>query len=296
MCDRKHDHEFENKLKEVVEHFSGLIDEETAKMLTAYYFGSIPICSIKEAKKRKGRVTIEGAIKNFEIMISKNGDEYCRAIVEDEEDVALVYFWEESVELFKAGDINKGDIVRIRGIAKNERFYVNSGDDISIIKRATEKEVANKERIVRGIFITSDGEKSLILLERPEIFEIPLKIDEGDEIELKLVGDKVVDVKVIGKGSQFFENGKKIQGERIFVRGVVVGLGELRKYKGKDLAEITIKWRDEFFDVILWGKHVNVYNYVDIGDEISIFNGYIKTKGKKAEIHCGRDSIVKLMK
>lgn len=125
----------EEKLKEIREWFEDLIDEETAELLAKYSLGGKVEFKIEEAKKIPGKVAFVGRVLRIEKREAKNGKEFYRVLVEDEESSAFVYLWDEAKELVYSGDLSEGDLVKFIAINKNGFFSVSSGDDVEILRK-----------------------------------------------------------------------------------------------------------------------------------------------------------------
>lgn len=147
---------------EIMEHFGGLIDEVTAKLLESYAKGET--AKVSEALAKSGRVAVEGLVlRVFPVRhFNKNGRKGKVGSVVIQDDRAVrVNFWNEAAEVIEAGDIVEGARIRVRGYARGEEIHVNSLSEIEVfLDFVSVSELAEKEgeRInVKG-FVTGLGE------------------------------------------------------------------------------------------------------------------------------------------
>lgn len=271
----------EERLKEIKDWFEDLIDEETAELLAKYSLGGKVEFKIEEAKKIPGKVAFVGRVVKIEKREAKNGREFYRLFVKDDEGSAFVYLWDEAKELVYSGDLSEGDFVKFIAINKNGFFSVNSGDDVEILRK--------EKREFEGYLISS-GENSEIFSGKLMKFKGEIKAEKGSYVRVRVEGEKIVDYEVL-KENVFERIEKIVPGRYVNIKGFVIGLGEdLGRY-----AEITVSDKESSIDVVLWDEWRKIYFEVDIGDLIMIFNAYAKHEDV-TKLHCGRSSYILLEK
>jgi len=141
--------------EEILEHFGGLIDEVTAKLLESYAEG-------KAVKVNKGDRVFEGKVlRVFPVRyFDKNGrkGKVGSAIIDG---IGRVNFWNEAAEVIESGDIIEGVRIRVRGYSRGGEIHVNSLFDVEVFPDfLSVSEIAEKEgeRVnVKG-FVTGLGE------------------------------------------------------------------------------------------------------------------------------------------
>ncbi|AKG91220.1 OB-fold nucleic acid binding domain [Geoglobus ahangari] len=115
--------DFEEKVKEILEHFGGLIDEETARLLAEYSAGRQ-----NPADVRRGFVRISGRVLDRRVFEDKR---YCRVEVESEKGRVYVYFWDEAYEV-AVRDVFPGMVVEVLANSGESGFHVNSADNVRV--------------------------------------------------------------------------------------------------------------------------------------------------------------------
>lgn len=148
--------------EEILEHFGGLIDDVTARLLENYAKGKA--VKVSKALNKSGRVVVEGKVQRvFPVRhFDKNGrkGKVGSIIIEDDQKVR-VNFWNEAAEIIEAGDIVEGVRVKLRGHSRNGEIHVNSLSEVEVfLDFLSVSELAEKEgeRVnVKG-FVTGLGE------------------------------------------------------------------------------------------------------------------------------------------
>ncbi|RLI74975.1 hypothetical protein DRO97_04535 [Archaeoglobales archaeon] len=187
--------EFKRKMDEFEKHFSGLVDEETLALLTAYSFGYEPISKIEELTTKKGKVVVKGIVeKTFGVREFENGI-VTSIILADESGKVKITLWNDAAKLVKTGDVIEGAKIKAKGFLKKKNngleISINDPSDIEVF----EVEFKNISSIVHGIVnikgrVSGFGEIRKIDSKDVEIAEIYVS-DESGRIRVLLWGDKV---------------------------------------------------------------------------------------------------------
>ncbi|WP_457591445.1 OB-fold nucleic acid binding domain-containing protein [Geoglobus sp.] len=119
--------EFDEKLREIREHFGHLIDDDTAKMLAEYYFGK-PGGERLSEKGRRGVVKVSGLVVDRRVFSGKG---YCRVEVDNGQERVYVYFWDDAYEV-AVRDIFPGMRIEVTAYSGESGFHVNSSDGIVV--------------------------------------------------------------------------------------------------------------------------------------------------------------------
>ncbi len=295
--------EYERRLREFKEHFGDLIDEEALRLLVDYSFGKMPTTKLSELSAKRGKVVVEGIVEKVlgvrEFL--KNGKKgfVANVILKDEEIRVRVTFWNDSAELIRAGDVVEGCKLRLRGFVKRRdgiELSVNEPSDVEILEDSRER--------VRGIVLAIGG-KRMALKHGMDVKVCLLKCDvelrRGDVIEALGFGGEefvITELRIIDHVDIDFSNiftpiSKIVPLQKVNVRGRVSGFGELKVVRGKDMAEIFVSDEADRVRVLLWGANARLYEELDIGDSIEIYNAYPKIGWDgELELHCGWSSLL----
>ncbi len=215
-------------LKEIKEHFSGLLDDETAELLADYALGLKKRSRIGEILSREGVITVEGVIDRI-YPIRRVGSSLVATVILRNDMVIRVNLWNEVATLISAGDLFEGLKVVLRGYAK--------GGEINVFDVA--------------------------------------------DVEIKTEFSKISSV---------------IPESRVNLKGKISGIGIVKEVKSSRIAEIYVSDESGRIRVVLWNDKIDVYKKADIGDEIEIFNGYVKVgRDGELEVHVGRNSRVRFV-
>jgi len=192
--------EFEKKVEEIKEHFGGLIDEDTARLLAEYYFGKV--------SERKGKdfgrafVKFEGLVVEKKVFKEKG---YCRIEVDDGRERHYIYFWDDAYAV-ALNDIFPGMMVEGLAYKGESGYHVRSPDSIktsfddesflplSELKAGMSANVKGRIAIIEGIRETKKGEKIAVfsIADGKAIVPLVLWDDKVEHAELISPGDEVV--------------------------------------------------------------------------------------------------------
>jgi len=185
--------------EEILEHFGGLIDEVTARLLESYAEGKA--VKVSEALSKSGRVVVEGkVVRVFPVRhFDKNGrkGKVGSIIIEDDQTVR-VNFWNEAAEVIEAGDIVEGVRVKLRGYSRGGEIHINSLSEVEVfLDFVSVSELAEKEgeRVnvkgfvsglgepekAREIYISDETGRARILLENESFY---FAVDIGTYVEI----------------------------------------------------------------------------------------------------------------
>jgi len=309
--------EFEKKLRELRSHFEDLIDEETLILLTAYHFGYERINSVAETAFKKGKVILKGIIDYItepkEIKL-KDGEKtlFATGVLRDETGSIKIHFWNDVVELIKTGELIEGDLVKVKGFIRRKEapvISVRDPTDVEVIKRKIEslecyvyavQEIGGK---VKALLVAND--RTLVAIARDEVAE-----------EITKLSDKVVKLKGVQRENivfveciESFEEAKKKPRlcftpiEKVLpltylnVKGRISGIEEIRRIRGKQMAELYISDETGRIRLSLWDENVEFFKKADIGDYVKIFNGHSRIGWDgEIEIYCGVSTFIVLRK
>ncbi len=193
--------EFEEKVKEIKEHFSGLIEDSTAELLAAYFFGYTPETEISEVLRRGGVATVSGTVeKVFPVRKFKKGDKERKvaSLMLKGDVVVRVNLWNDAATLVECGDIFEGVKLKMHCYAKNGELHVSSAGDVDIEVSFTEiaKLVPGERVNIRGrisgigdparaneIYVSdSSGRVRVVLWDDKK--DLYFKVDIGDTVEI----------------------------------------------------------------------------------------------------------------
>ncbi|HDM60218.1 MAG TPA: hypothetical protein ENF96_01005 [Archaeoglobus veneficus] len=304
--------EFEKKVKEIREHFAGLISDETAVLLAAYNFGYVPASSIDELKEKRGIVTVEGVVEKAELKKLQNGEVMAVMTVRDDTGALRVVMWGEAAQLVRFGDIGKHDYVRLKGLIKIRdglpELSVRNAEDVVVTKKGWQSlkgnVVAKVEKGDETLAAVANERGVRICVARGDRAALLAKLRKGDSVEL--LGYSMEDVFVVSSVlpaktycySPTFTPIAKLRAlQNTNVRGRVSGIGELRKVRDRLLAELYISDDSGRVRILLWDDNVTIYKQADVGDLIEVFNGFPKIGWDgEMEVHCGKSCIVSIEK
>lgn len=186
------------KLDEIKEHFGGLLDDETAKLLEEYINGKEPVVRLSEIAGKKGKVLVEGrVVKVFPVRYfsRESWEGKVGSVYLEDGCVVRVNFWNEAATVIEAGDVVEGAKLKLRGYSRNGELNVNDPADVEItVDYTTISELKPGLRVnVKGwvsgigdperaeeIHISDKTGRVKVLLE-PEIY---FRVDIGDYIEI----------------------------------------------------------------------------------------------------------------
>lgn len=191
--------EFEKKLKEIEEHFGGLIDEDTAIMLAEYSLG---VKRGTDARKESGFERISGIVVSKRVIREKG---YCRIDVRCDSDVIPVYLWDEAYEI-GLNDIFPGMKVDITSRKGESGYHVSSADFVSFeiveseIKTVSELKAGSGISVrgfvagIEGVKVTRDGRRMavLVLTDRESFAPLVLWDDKVEYADVIAPGDEVI--------------------------------------------------------------------------------------------------------
>lgn len=126
--------EFDKKIRENIDSFGGLIDEDAAALLVLDVLGKLEIKMDKISKigpnmavNIKGRVKSVGPVRSFQKRSGETG-EVVNLEVADQTGTVRMVLWDADTELVKSGKISRNSIVRvINAYAKQGRFELEVG-------------------------------------------------------------------------------------------------------------------------------------------------------------------------
>lgn len=296
-------------MEELREHFGGLLSEETLEMLTEYSLGTLEH-DIDDLANIKGKVTLSGSINKVygvkEFSSEKRsglvGNAKLKALNKQNKEIKAV-FWNEAAKKLKS--ISEGDSVTLRGFARQKgedvEISVNQGSDVEI----NEKNVEEFIGVLVAKSIEDDGSIKCavacnngvnIFVGREEAAAALKGIEENSTVKIKggRQGKKftVDEIEVseesrdLGVGFTSISNLNSMQVTNL--KGRVSGLGEIKKHKKKELAELYVSDDSGRVKLVLWEDNVSAYREADIGDFIEVYNGYPKIGWNgEMEVHCG---------
>jgi len=82
---------------------------------------------------------------------------------------------------------------------------------------------------------------------------------------------------------------------KVNLKGRISGIGEIRDFGKFKVAELYLSDDTGRIRIVLWDENVEVYKMADIGEQIVVYNGYVKVgKDGEMEVHVGKNSRVKI--
>ncbi len=111
-------------IEEIKEHFSGLIDDETAKLLAEYALGEFN-------KTHEDFVTVEGFVDKI-YPIRRFRDNVVVPIIIRNDRVVRVNLWNDTTTLIFEGKLFEGLRVRVKGFLKNGEINVTDVSNIEV--------------------------------------------------------------------------------------------------------------------------------------------------------------------
>lgn len=296
-------------MEELREHFGGLLSEETLEMLTEYSLGTLEH-DIDDLPNIKGKVAVSGSIDKIygvkEFSSEKRsglvGNAKLKALNKEDKEIKAV-FWNEAAKKLKS--ISEGDSVTLRGFAKQKgedvEISVNQGSDVEI----NEKSVEEFMGVLVAKTIENDGSIKCavacnngvnIFVGREEAATALKQIEESSTVKIKggrqgkkfTVDEIEVSEEARDLGVSFTSISNLNSMQVTNLKGRVSGLGEIKKHKKKELAELYVSDDSGRVKLVLWEDNVSAYREADIGDFIEVYNGYPKIGWDgEMEVHCG---------
>lgn len=295
-------------MKELKEHFGGLLSEETLKMLTEYSLGTLEH-DVDDLPHIRGKVTVSGSVdkiygvKEFSTEKRSGLVGNARLTVDKKDKEIKAVFWNDAAK--RLNSISEGDSVTLRGFAKhkgeNVEISVNQGSDVEVNEKNVEELTGMLLAKIRG---NDDSIKCAVACEDGIIICVGQKdaekslreIDEGSIVRIwggkqgkKFTIDHV-DVSEEGKEIKVvFTPVTSLTSLQVTnLKGRVSGLGKIKQHKKRELAEIYISDDSGRVKLVLWDDNVSTYSEADIGDFIEVYNGYPKIGWNgEMEVHCG---------
>lgn len=252
-------------MKDIIEHFRGLVDDETLELLSRYASGEN--VEIKETFRIRGVVIdIEEKLKIF----SKDGIseiplECCR-------------------EMFKLGDV-----VRVKSPV------IRSKSDFEVI--------GNVVRVIEGVFLGGIGSRFALNVGRDVLIcmgNVECKRGQILRIEGFNVEDKffMLNYKIVGKGNVecVWSRIEDISPLKVVnLRGRVSGLLGERFVKNRRTATIYISDESGRMRVVLVGDNAELYRDLDIGDWVEVYEGYVRIGyDGEIEVICDKGLAIKV--
>ncbi len=191
--------EVEDKTKEILEYFDGLIDEETAEMLAKYFHGFRPKKKLSEIIGKSGFFVVEGeVIKVYPVRRLKRRRGKVATVIVKGDVEAKLNLWNEAAILVEKKDIFEGVRIKVRCYSKNGELHVSKADDVEISTTFTEiaKLIPGDRVCISGrvsgigdpdraneIYVSDESGRVRVILwdDKKGIF---YKVDLGDCIEL----------------------------------------------------------------------------------------------------------------
>jgi replication factor A1 len=308
--------EFERRIDEMQSHFENLLSDEALFLLAAYSFGYEPTYSIEELVDKKGKVVVEGVVESilsFREFRKENGvGQVALIVLKDKSARIKVVLWNGAAQLVKAGDVVKGTLLRIKGFVKKREeveLSVGEASDVEILERGWE--------LIRGVLVGKAWRQNMakaVVANESEVVmcvawdekaEELFKVEIGKSIELRgttkdgefVVSQvRAVEEKIPFKLS-FSSISRIIPLQNVNLRGRISGFGNIRKARGKKVAELYISDDTGRIKLLLWDENISIYKKADVGDWIEIFNGFPKIGWQgEVEVHCGWNCIITLKK
>ncbi|RUM34249.1 MAG: hypothetical protein DSY33_02455 [Archaeoglobus sp.] len=263
-------------VKDVIEKFEGLVDEETLKLLALYAMGKIKLRG--EVKKIRLYLSPERAIVDLKLH-SRIGIESCRALLRGE---LLRY----------VPRLSCGSVVSVSGVFAGEMLKV---DELNVIKQKRKVisglVVAVKDRVIS---IVNEGKcLSCYNLSRSNVEEGQFVSMIGVEADRDIfVAESISEEENKLNSFDFFKPISKISSfsGRICIKGRISGIGELRKLRGREYASIHVSDNSGRVKLMLWND-LYVYRNADIGDPIQVFS----CRADGNTLHCDEFTILKLV-
>lgn len=319
--------EFEIKKKEIKEHFGDLVDDTTIEILTKHSLGILEY-SLDDIANIKGKVTIKGTITNksgIREFSSKKGKglvSNALLTVENEnkspekKEKLKVVFWNQAAE--KTKELVEGNVVKLRGFVKERdrglEISVNQPKDIEIIEKKSleiEGKLIKKSQNKKGFksaILCRDG-VLVFITDFSKSGQLE-KIEEGSlikaEVEKKGTEMYSISVETLAEEKKsyyanlnfkFLKLGEIVPLKSCNIRGNICGLGEIKAFKKRSLADLIISDDDERVKLILWDSSISIFREADIGDIIEVYNGYPKFGWDgEMEVHCGWNCLITLNK
>ncbi len=147
-----------------------------------------------------------------------------------------------------------------------------------------------------GFFAYSDGKRTVILREKPEIYDGFVNAKRGQKIEILVQNGKIIDYKSLKDFRNIFTPLCDLKpGKYYCVRGLVSGIGGIKEVKGnRKIALLNLTDKKTFVTLVLWDDKVKYYSKADIGDEIALYNVFVNEFDGKINIHAGKNAFVEL--
>jgi len=319
---KQRNEEYKIKEKEIKEHFGDLVDDHTIRILTEHCLGILEH-SLDDIAKIKGKVTIRGTIINkFGIreFSGKKGKGFVSNAILSIENKnkgskkLKVVFWNQAAE--KSKEITEGNVVKLRGFVREKEdgleISINHASDIEIVEkksmeiigkliRKSSNKIEPKSAMVcrDGVLVfKTDQSKSDDIQNIKEGSFIKIEVEKrGMELYSTLI-ERIKGAKGVGNFNFKFSKLSDIVPLRpCNVKGKICGLGEIKTFKKRSLAEVVISNDNKRVKLILWDDNISIFRKADIGDIIEVYNGYPKFGWDgEMEVHCGWNCLTILNK
>ncbi|WP_456368906.1 OB-fold nucleic acid binding domain-containing protein [Geoglobus sp.] len=194
--------DFEKKLAEVKEHFGDLIDEDVAKTLVEYYFGTLKKSENSLSRKAGRSIRVSGIVVDRRVF---PGKEYCRVELVSESGREFVYLWDEAYRT-AAGEVFPGMRLEVIASAGESGYHVSDAESVRVevdesaftpldaLKPSNSVCVRGRIAGIDGVRVTKSGKKIAVFSITDGSAFVPLILWD-DKVELAegmAPGDEVV--------------------------------------------------------------------------------------------------------
>lgn len=285
----------ETKLEEIKSHFGDLITDEAARLLAEYSLGILHVTKVSELKNRRGKILLEGVVEN-----PKSGEKAGSFILKDDTGFVRVVLWNDAAELMKTGDVAAGDIVRVKGLVKDEEVFVRDASDVEVLTLAGQE----VEGIVLACSKAGRRYNVAFYTDRVEVLHSPFPVPEPLPAKVSaVVTDKFIrsvdSLEPVEFNFSFTPIRKIVPLHPCNIRGFVTGIGEERTVRGgKSLVtELMLSDGEDSVRAVFWDDAAKHVRKVAPGDVVEIYNGYAKIGWDgEMEVNVGFSSAIRIVK
>jgi len=288
----------ENSMKsieKILKRFEELVDEETLNMLALYAMGEIDLdCEVKNVRFY---LSPDRAILHVKLNAKpETGIDECRVLIRGD-------------MLKHLPKLSAGSVISVSGTFAGDIFRANR---LQVLE--------HKSEYVRGWVVAAEGKVLCILSENRCLSCYTAFTSNG--LSCKILSSKTgesffvsacgveVDREIFVAESIKVEKSEKIKPDvcrpfknpfkpieeakacsgRVCVEGRVSGIGQIKKFKGKEYASLHLSDRSGRVKLMLWSD-LAVYRDADIGSHIQVFG----CRADGNALHCDEFTIIRLV-
>ncbi len=272
------------RIEKILKRFEGLVDEETLNMLALYAMGELDLnCEVKNVRFY---LSPDRAILHVKLVKPETGIDECRILIRGD---MLEYLPKISAgSVISVSGSFAGDIFRAKRlqILKHKSEYVE-GWVVDVEDRVLCISSGNTCLSCYTAFVSNN--LSCLSCEHAFVSACGVKVDRDVFVAESVKVENAKPSNPLKNPFKPVEEAKACSG-RVCVEGRVSGIGQVKKFKGREYASLHISDGSGRVKLMLWND-LSVYRKADIGSHVQVFG----CRADGNALHCDEFTIIRLV-